>query len=100
MPTLTSSPISSRERMSLALSHQTADRIPRSESFWPETIPLWHTQGLDIGADLRRMFDYDIIGAGLIRHDARPGYVEILEETEDWHTRWDGNGAVLRYWRH
>jgi uroporphyrinogen decarboxylase len=100
MPVMTATPISSRERMSLALSHQTADRIPRAESFWPETIPLWHTQGLDVGADLRRQFDFDIISSGWVRHDARPGYLEILEETEDWQTRLDGNGAILRYWRH
>jgi hypothetical protein len=33
--------ICSRERMELALAHEEADRIPRAESFWPETIPLW-----------------------------------------------------------
>ena len=94
------SAISSRERMQLALTHQIADRIPRAESFWPETIPLWHTQGLDVGADLRRQFDFDILSAGWVRHDARPGFIQILDESEEWQTRIDGNGAIFRYWRH
>lgn len=100
MTTATRTRISSRERMNLALSHQEADRVPRAESFWPETIPLWHTQGLDVGADLRQMFDYDIINAGWVHHDARPGFLQIVEETEEWQTRMDGNGTVLKFWRH
>jgi uroporphyrinogen decarboxylase len=92
--------LTSRERMNLALRHQEADRIPRAESFWPETIPLWHQQGLNVGEDVRRLFDYDILSAGWVRHDARPGYMEIVEETEEWQLRRDGNGAILRCWRH
>lgn len=95
-----SNPLTSRERMNLALHHQEADRIPRAESFWPETVPLWHQQGLEVGVNLGQLFDYDIIGAGWVRHDARPGYMEIIQETEEWQTRMDGNGAILRYWRH
>ncbi|MDE2126787.1 MAG: hypothetical protein KGJ62_09365 [Armatimonadetes bacterium] len=92
--------LTSRERVNLALSHQVPDRIPRAESFWPETIPLWHSQGLDVGTDLATLFDYDIRGAGWVHHDARPGYVRIVDETPDWSIREDGNGAILRYWRH
>jgi len=91
--------LSSRERVQLALSRQEADRIPRAESFWPETIPLWHTQGLPVGVDVARLFDFDILGGGWVHHEARPGYREILDETEEWQTRRDGNGAILRFWR-
>ncbi|MBE2236947.1 MAG: hypothetical protein IAE81_04100 [Caldilineaceae bacterium] len=92
--------LNGRERVALALSHQEADRVPRAESFWPETIPLWHQQGLgpnDVVADL---FSYDIMGAGWVSHEARPGFLQTVEETDAWWSRLDGNGAILRYWKH
>jgi uroporphyrinogen decarboxylase len=92
--------ITSRERMNLALARQEADRIPRAESFWPETIPLWRTQGLTPGVDIGLRFDYDIVGAGWNNQQARLGFSRAIEETEEWITREDGNGAVLRYWKH
>lgn len=93
-------PITSRERMELALGHQEADRIPRAESFWSETIPLWRQQGLPPDVDVARLYDYDIVGAGWVNHHARIGYQEIVDESEKWVTRIDGNGAVLRFWKH
>jgi uroporphyrinogen decarboxylase len=94
-----SASLSSRERMQLALRRQPADRVPRAESFWPETIPLWRSQGLSPGADLASLFGYDIVGAGWVDHHARPGVSEILEETPEWVVRRDGNGAILRFWK-
>lgn len=92
--------LSGRERMQLTLNHQEADRIPRTDSFWPETIPLWHQQGLDPGDDVADLFDFDIAGAGWVSHEAQPGFLATVEETEQWWTRRDGNGASLRYWKH
>jgi len=92
--------ITSRERMNLALAREEADRIPRAESFWPETIPLWRTQGLSPSVDVGQRFDYDIVGAGWNNQQARLGFSKVVEETEEWITREDGNGAVLRYWKH
>ena len=89
-----------RERVNLALAHQEADRVPRAESFWDETIPLWHQQGLDPCADVADLFDYDIRGGGWVSHEAQPGFLVTLEETENWWTRRDGDGAILRYWKH
>ncbi len=92
--------LTGRERVILALSHQEADRVPRFESFWPETIPLWHQQGLGPNDDVADLFGYDIMGAGWVSHEARPGFLQTIEETDDWWSRLDGNGAVLRYWKH
>lgn len=92
--------MTSRERVNRALNHQEADRIPRAESFWPETIPLWQEQGLSPEVDLADLFCYDIASAGWINHEARPGYLEVLSEDDEWHIRKDGHGAILRYWKH
>ncbi len=86
--------------MRRALSLQEADRIPRAESFWPETIPLWQQQGLPANVDVAALFDYDVVGAGWIDHSARPGYSELVAEADEWATRKDGNGAILKYWKH
>jgi uroporphyrinogen decarboxylase len=91
--------LTSRERVDLALRREPADRVPRAESFWPETIPLWRSQGLSPDTDLAARFGYDIVGAGWVDHQARPGFVEVVEETPQWVTRRDGNGAILRYWK-
>lgn len=92
--------LTGRERVRLTLNHQEADRIPRTDSFWPETIPLWLGQGFRAGDDVADLFDFDIMGGGWVSHEAQPGYLETIEETENWWTRRDGNGATLRYWKH
>ncbi len=92
--------LTGRERVNLALAHREADRVPRAESFWSETIPLWTQQGLEVGTDIADRFDFDIAGAGWISHEAQPGFLSTVEETDEWWTRLDGNGAVLRFWKH
>lgn len=92
--------LTSKERMNRAIARQETDRVPRAESFWPETIPLWREQGLSPTVDVARVFDYDILGAGWISHAGRPGYLEVIDESDEWVTRKDGNGAILRYWKH
>ncbi|HEY3412493.1 MAG TPA: uroporphyrinogen decarboxylase family protein [Armatimonadota bacterium] len=91
--------MTSRERMELALDLKEADRIPRCESFWPETLPLWRQQGMRDDTPINELFDYDIVSAGWVNHEARPGLVELIAESDEWHTRRDGHGAVLRYWK-
>jgi len=89
-----------RERVNLALEHREADRVPRAESFWPETIPLWQQQGLEVGVDVADLFEFDIMGAGWVSHEAQPGFLSTIDETNEWWVRKDGNGAILRYWKH
>lgn len=91
--------MTSRERVELALDLKEADRIPRSESLWPETETLWRQQGMPEGIPLSELFDLDIVSAGWMNHEARLGLVEVLDENDEWHTRKDGHGAILRYWK-
>lgn len=92
-------PISSRERVRLVFSHREADRIPCCDSYWPETLSQWREEGAPDEAGIRSRFDFDIVGAGWVNHQARVGFEEVIEESEEWVTRRDGNGAILRYWR-
>ncbi len=91
--------MTSRERVNRTLARQKADRIPRADSFWPETIPGWHTQGLDATVDVGELFDFDIVCAGWPNTSARIGYLETVGEDEETITRKDGHGAILRYWK-
>jgi hypothetical protein len=50
--------------------------------------------------DVASYFNYDMVQAGWVAHEARLGYVEVLDETEDAFTRIDGNGAVMKFWKH
>lgn len=94
------SKMNGHERVTLALSHREADRVPRFESLWPETLPTWYAQGLPVGTDLADQFEFDIAGAGWVSHEAQPGYLKTIDETDEWWARRDGNGAILRYWKH
>ncbi|HEY3268410.1 MAG TPA: uroporphyrinogen decarboxylase family protein [Armatimonadota bacterium] len=91
--------MTSKDRVERTLNHQEADRVPRAESFWPETIPQWLEQGMPEGLDLAATFGYDICGAGWLNHEARIGFQRVVDETPEWITREDGHGAVLRYWK-
>lgn len=91
--------LTSRERVHLALSLHEADRVPRCDSFWPETLEDWRKDGFPKDLEPREYFGFDIIGAGWLNHEGKLGYSEVLEETEEWRTTRNGNGAILRYWK-
>jgi uroporphyrinogen decarboxylase len=93
------SALTGKERVQLALAHQETDRIPKAESFWKETLPLWYEQGMPRDVDVHDFFNYDIMRAGWINHRADPGVSVVVEETDEWESRRDGNGTILRYWK-
>ena len=43
--------LTSRERVNRMMERRDQDRIPRHESFWPETITRWAGEGLVGGAE-------------------------------------------------
>ena len=92
--------VTSREHVNLALRRQEADRIPRAESFWPETLPAWQQEGMPYGQSPDELFDYDIVQAGWVESRAFPGFEEIIREDAESVVRRDGNAAILRYWKH
>ncbi|MDZ4743798.1 MAG: uroporphyrinogen decarboxylase family protein [Verrucomicrobiota bacterium] len=94
--------LTSRERVILAMEHKETDHIPRMDSFWPETIENWKSQGMpaDMGWDeLYRYLDFDMWGAGWMEMSAYQGRREVIRETDEWVSYLDGQGAVVRYWK-
>jgi uroporphyrinogen decarboxylase len=93
-----------KERVALALARKEADRIPRADSFWPETLERWRREGLGAGADVAEMFEFDLHGPnawlpGWPNHLVHIGRDDLVEETAETELRRDGNGALLRYWK-
>lgn len=91
--------LTSRERVALTLAHQEADRIPRYDNFWPETIECWRAQGLPADTDPFQYFPFDFECSGWTDHYARPGVKEILDSNDEWELFRDGNQATLRYFK-
>jgi uroporphyrinogen decarboxylase len=93
--------MTSVERMKRTLKHLETDRIPLFDSFWGETLAAWKFEsGYSDADEIGARYKFDMLTAGWINHVARLGPEEITEETDKWFTRVDGNGAVLRYWKH
>ena len=94
--------LTSRERIQRILQRQPVDRIGVNESFWYETLGRWRGEG-HMAEDVspEEHFDFDFLNAGwwnlVADLDAED---EVLEETDEtWLVR-DGNGAVMRTWKH
>jgi uroporphyrinogen decarboxylase len=90
------------ERISRILTRKSADRVGVFESFWPESLKRWRAEGKlgqdesphdHFGHDMRMCwpFNYtaDVIGGD-----------RLLEETAETKLVRNGNGAILRWWKH
>jgi uroporphyrinogen decarboxylase len=94
-------PLTSRERMRRFLHREPTDRIPATESFWPDTLGKWVNkgwvpEGTDLhdhfGLDLRTMWPFSVMGDLDFKE-------QIIEETADTKLVRNGNGALLRWWK-
>jgi uroporphyrinogen decarboxylase len=94
--------LTSRERIGRILRREPVDRIGLCESFWGDTRRTWAKQG-HVGADesLADHFRLDIRHAGWINvvSDLDAGD-RIVEEDEETKLVRNGNGALLRWWKH
>ena len=94
--------LSSRERVLALLRRELPDRMGLFEHFWPETLrDYWPAQGYPAGANPEEYFGYDLcFGGGWINADPQRGFSEVIEESDEWRLVRQGNGAVMRYWKH
>ncbi len=94
--------MTSRERIGHLLRREPADRIGVHEGFWGDTRRTWAEQG-HVGEDesLADHFGLDMRMGGWpnLVADLDAGS-EIIEETEETKLVRNGNGAVLRWWKH
>jgi uroporphyrinogen decarboxylase len=92
--------LSGQERVNRALERRDHDRVPRHESFWPETITRWQEEGLN--GDARQVLELlptDFHGLQWLWPMAFPGPDEIVSMDKDTRVVRDGNGKRVRYWR-
>ncbi len=89
------------DRIKAALEHRTLDRIPMTESFWPETIKRWQKEGLPADANIADFFGLDTIcsigpfDCGL--SSAFP-YI-VYEETDEYKVDRNSYGVKVKYWK-
>ncbi len=73
--------MTTRERVSRAIAHREADRVPVIDDPWQGTLARWREEGMPEGADYKEFFGLDDIL--LISADNSPRYEErVVEETD------------------
>ncbi|MDD5349567.1 MAG: uroporphyrinogen decarboxylase family protein [Chthoniobacteraceae bacterium] len=92
--------LTSRERVNRMMERRDQDRVPRHESFWPETITRWQGEGLDGGEDtvLERLGS-DLASLCWCWPGIYPGAEQIVSEDADTKVVRDSHGKLVRYWK-
>ena len=89
-----------RERMNRMFARQDHDRVPRHESFWPETITRWQGEGLN--GDQRTVLDMlptDLHGLCWCWPAPFAGEEKVISIDEQTRVVRDAQGKLVRYWR-
>ena len=92
--------LTSRERVNRMMERRDQDRIPRHESFWPETITRWQGEGL-AGSDeaVLDLLESDFAGICWCWPSAFPGEDRIVSQDEETKVVRDSQGKLVRYWK-
>ena len=89
--------MTSRERVTLALQHKEADRVPIHDSPWATTVKRWHKEGLPAGESPSNFFNYEMANVGADLSFRLP--VETVEETDDYAIIRNANGVLRKSWK-
>jgi uroporphyrinogen decarboxylase len=94
--------LTSRERVQMLLRRELPDRMGLFDHFWPETIrDYWLAQGFPADTSPEDYFGYDLrFGGGWIDTTPLRGVREVVEESDEWQLIRQGNGSVMRVWKH
>lgn len=113
--------MSALERVRAALARRPHDRVPLFDWWWMETelaylreigdpriAPEFSSPGADAthvarrgeGLTLWEYFDMDVMQVGWPDQRLRMVAPEVIDESDAWVLQRDGNGAVLRWWKH
>ena len=89
-----------RERVTRMFARQEQDRIPRHDSFWPETVTRWRREGL-LGdeLDVLRLLGSDFQSLCWCWPSPFPGHREVLSQDLETETIRDAWGGVARFWK-
>ena len=91
-----------KERMLNALSRKSVDKFPHGDGLWGETRQKYIAEGkLGKDEDECTHFDMSWRGGGWLNSTGDLDFQDqILEETEETRLVLNGNGAILRSWKH
>ena len=97
---MTKTQLTSRERVNRMFARQDHDRIPRYDSYWPETITRWQSEGL-VGDEFQalQMLETDYLRICVVWPSLFPGQHVVIEETEETEVIKDQWGATGRFWK-
>ncbi len=91
--------MTTRDRFARMFDHREADRVPILASPWATTLERWQSEGMPSGVVFEDYFDID--HAVSIAGDISPRYpVSVVEETEEYITRFDAWGTTSMNWKH
>jgi len=97
---MNSVPMTGRERVNRMFSRREQDRVPRQDSFWPETIARWQREGLQWDqADVLRLLEADFQTLCWSWPAPFPGVREVLTADAETETVRDAWGGICRYWK-
>jgi len=88
------------ERVSRMFARREQDRVPRCDSFWPETITRWQREGLTGDYDeVMRRLGADFQSLCWCWPAPFPGRREVLSQDAETETVRDAWGGVARFWK-
>ncbi len=89
--------MTSRERVSLALRLEEADRVAIQDSPWGTTIARWRKEGMPEKTSPADFFNFEFERIGADLSFRFPG--KVLEETDEYRIYTDANGRTLKNWK-
>jgi uroporphyrinogen decarboxylase len=93
--------LTGQQRVRRMMQRRDHDRIPRHDSFWPETITRWQAEGLAGDAQtVLELLGSDFHSLNWCWPVAFPGQEQIISEDEQTKVVRNGQGNVSRWWKH
>ena len=93
--------MTSQERVQRMFTRQPQDRVPRHDTYWPDTIARWKGEGLDGDAStVLAMLDSDYHAVCWTWPQPFPGRAEVIREDDTTQVIIDGHGKTVRRWKH
>ena len=75
-------PLTSRERVALAIDHKEPDRVPIHDSLWGSTVSRWRREGLPEDKSPAEFFGFDVRNFGA---DLTPRFpTRVIEENDEY----------------
>jgi uroporphyrinogen decarboxylase len=97
---MTTAAMTGCERVNRMLARQDHDRVPRHDTYWPETIARWQREGLQWDqTDALRLLGSDFQVLCWAWPAPFPGRREILAQDAETETVRDAWGGIGRFWK-